>query len=62
MKNNRTIEITEIKNHGKFHDQYCNTVLMLRKARNIGDRETVNNYVYSVLKRSSGSEFNFKEV
>lgn len=62
MVNKRTIEITEIKNHGKFHDQYCNTVLMLRKARNIGDRETVNNYVYSILKRNSGSEFNFKEV
>lgn len=62
MVNKRTIEITEIKNHGRFHDQYCNTVLMLRKARNIGDRETVNNYVYSILKRNSGSEFKFKEV
>ena len=62
MKNKRTIEITEIKNYGRFHDQYCNTVLMLRTARNVGDKEVVNNFVYSVLKRNSGSEFNFKEV
>lgn len=62
MTNKRTIEITEIKNYGRFHNQYCDTVLMLRRARNVGDREVVNNYVYSILKRNSGSEFNFKEV
>lgn len=62
MKNKRIIEITEIKDHGRFHNQFCDTVLMLRNARRVGDREVVNNYVYSVLKRNVGNEFNFKEV
>ena len=62
MKTKRMIEITVIKDHGRFHNQFCDTVLMLRKARWVGDREVVNNYVFSVLKRNAGSEFNFKEV
>ena len=62
MKTKRMIEITAIKDHGRFHNQFCDTVLMLRKARRVGDREVVNNYVYSVLKRNVGSEFGFKEV
>lgn len=53
--NKRTIKITAIKDYGRHHDQYCNTVLMLRKARKIGD--TVNNYVLGVLRRMKGSEF-----
>lgn len=62
MKNKRMIEITAIKDYGRFHDQFCLTILMLRKARKVGDREVVNNYVYSRLKRNAGSEFNFKVV
>lgn len=60
--NKRVIEITMIKDHGRFHDQFCTTILMLRKARRAGDRETVNNYVYSRLKNNVGADFNFKEV
>ena len=56
------IEITAIKDHSRFHNQFCDTILMLRKARRVGDREVVNNYVYSVLKRNVGGEFDFKEV
>ena len=60
--NKRTIKITAIKDYGRHHDQYCNTALMLRKARKIGDTETVNNYVLGVLRRMKGSEFNFAEL
>ena len=51
MKNKKTIQITFIKNHGRNHEMFCDKILMLRKARNIGDIETVNHYVISVLSR-----------
>ena len=51
MKNKKRIKIIEIKHHGRHHDQFCNDVLMLRTARNIGDEEIVNHYVISILNR-----------
>lgn len=60
--NKKTIKITMIKDHGRCHEQYCNTVLMLRRARRVGDTETVNHYVLGVLRRMRGSEFDFIEL
>ena len=51
MKNKKTIQITFIKNHGKNHEMFCDKILLLRTARNIGDTETVNHYVISILNR-----------
>lgn len=34
--------------------------LMLRKARNIGDEETVNHYVLSRLNSQKGDKFDFE--
>lgn len=61
MKNKKTIKIIDIKNHGRHHDQFCNDVLMLRTARNIGDVETVNHYVISILNRFS-SDITYKII
>lgn len=41
-------------------ENFCNTVLMLRKARNIGDEETVNHYVLSRLNSQKGDKFDFE--
>lgn len=60
--NKKTIRITAITDHGRNHELYCSKVLMLRNARRIGDVETVNNYVLSVLRRMKGDEFNFIEL
>ena len=38
-----TIQITKIYDHGRCHEIYCDKILWLRKARNVGDIETVNN-------------------
>ena len=51
MKNKKTIKITFIKDHGRNHEYFCNDILLLRHARKIGDIETVNHYVISVLNR-----------
>lgn len=60
MKTNKTkIQITYIKNYGRNHELYCDKVLMLRKARKVGDKEIVNNTQLSALKRAQGSEFGF---
>lgn len=41
MKNTVKIRITKME-YKRNCENFCNTVLMLRKARNIGDEETVN--------------------
>lgn len=51
MKNKKTIQITFIKDHGRNHEYFCNDILLLRHARNVGDIETVNHFVISVLNR-----------
>ena len=51
MKNKKTIRITFIKDHGRNHEYFCNDILLLRHARNVGDIETVNHFVISVLNR-----------
>ncbi len=61
-KNKKTIKITAIKNHGRCHEMYCDKILMLRSARNVGDIETVNHYVLGVLRQHSGCEFDFIEI
>ena len=44
MRNNKTtIKIVRIEDHGRCHDIYCDKILWLRKARRVGDIETVNN-------------------
>ena len=43
MKNTVKIRITKME-YKRNCENFCNTVLMLRKARNIGDEETVNHY------------------
>lgn len=48
--NKTTIKITQIQDHGRNHDMYCDKVLMLRNARHPGDTEVVNNYVLSKLR------------
>ena len=50
--NKKKIRITKIENHGKNHDWFCDKVLMLRKARQVGDVEVVNHTVLSVLCRN----------
>lgn len=59
MKNKHKIIITYIKDHGKFHNQFCDSVLMLRHARKIGDIEIINNTVLSKLKNFE-SEIKFE--
>ena len=50
--NKTKIKITYIKNHGRCHDLYCDTILGLRYARQVGDVEVVNNTVLGRLKRN----------
>lgn len=59
MKNKRLIEIVSMPNMGKSHELFCNQHLLLRKARKNGDREVVNNYVISLLKRNN---IKFREI
>lgn len=64
MKTNKTqIELTAIENHGRVHELYCKTILMLRHARNVGDIEVVNNYVLGKLREhKSFGEMDFIET
>lgn len=59
--NKKTIRITRIANHGKNHDWFCDKVLMLRKARQVGDVEVVNHTVLGILYRNH-SEVEFEIV
>lgn len=53
MARNKTkIKIVEIENHGRFHDMWCDRTLWLRKARQVGDEEVVNNTVLGKLKEA----------
>lgn len=51
MLNKVTIKITSIKEMGRNHELFCNTCLMLRKARKAGDVETINYTQLSALRR-----------
>lgn len=62
MKNKVVIKITKIKDFGRNHDSYCDKVLMLRKARRVGDTEVVNHYQLGTLSRMKGEEFDFVEL
>lgn len=59
MKNTVKIRITKME-YKRNCENFCNTVLMLRKARNIGDEETVNHYVLSRLNSQKGDKFTDK--
>lgn len=53
MARNKTkIRIVEIENHGRCHDMWCDRILWLRKARQVGDEEVVNNTVLGKLKEA----------
>ncbi len=62
MRNKKTIRITAIKDHVRCHEMYCDKTLMLRTARQVGDKETVNHYVLGVLRQNRGSDFDFEEI
>ncbi len=62
MRNKTRIKITHIKNHGRFHEQFCDKVLGLRYARNVGDDEVVNNTVLGILNRQLGEDFNYIKI
>lgn len=62
MRNKKTIRITYIKNYGRNHEMYCDKILMLRTARQVGDKETVNHYVLGILRQHRGREFDFVEI
>jgi hypothetical protein len=59
MKNTVKIRITKME-YKRNCENFCNTVLMLRKSRNIGDEETVNHYVLSRLNSQKGDKFDFE--
>lgn len=61
MKNKKTIQITFIKNHGRNHEMFCDKILLLRSARCVGDIETVNHYVISILNRYK-SDIEYVEI
>lgn len=50
--NKTKIKITYIKDYGRNHNLYCDTVLGLRYARKVGDVEIVNNTILGKLKRN----------
>lgn len=52
-RNKTRIMITSINDHGRSHNLFCESVLMLRKARQVGDIEVVNNTQLGCLKRNS---------
>lgn len=58
VRNKVRIRITKME-YGHNCENFCNTVLMLRKARNVGDEETVNHYVLSRLNSQKGDKFDF---
>ncbi len=45
------IKIIKIQDHGKTHELWCDSFLMLRHARHKGDEEVVNNFVLGTLRR-----------
>lgn len=51
MRNKYLIEIVNIPDHGRCHEQYCDVVYMLRKARRAGDTEVINNTQLGALRR-----------
>lgn len=61
MKNKVKIVITKMQ-FGRNTETFCNTVLMLRQARNVGDTETVNHTVLSCLNRAKGDKFDFEII
>lgn len=60
--NKRTIKITKIADFGRNHEMYCDKVLMLRKARKVGDMEVVNNTVLGRLNDMRGDNFDFEVI
>lgn len=56
------IKITHIKNMGHNHEYFCNNILLLRTARQIGDIETVNHYQLGVLNRWRGEHLDFEKI
>ena len=49
--NKRKIRITRIDDKGKNHKLFCEHVLMLRTAKQVGDEEVINNTVLGNLLR-----------
>ena len=62
MKNKVVIKITKIKDFGRNHDNYCDKILMLRRARKVGDTEVVNHYQLGVLNRMKSEDFDFVKL
>lgn len=62
MRNKTKIKIIHIKNYGRCHEQFCDVVLGLRYARNVGDEEVVNNRVLGMLNRQVGEDFNYAKI
>lgn len=61
-KNKVKIQITHIKNMGRNHEYFCNNILLLRKARQVGDIEVVNHYQLGILNRWKGEQIDFEKV
>lgn len=61
VKNTVRIRITKME-YGRNRELFCNSTLMLRKARNVGDEETVNHYVLSRLNNFKGDKFDFETI
>lgn len=57
----KTIKITKME-YGRNAGIFCDKVLKLRFAKNIGDTEKVNNYVLGVLRRNVSEKFDFVEL
>lgn len=66
MARNKTrIRLTAINTYwtGGYRELYMKRVLMLRTARNVGDEETVNNYVLGQLnKHQETGEISFEKI
>lgn len=50
MKNKRKIKCTKLIPNGIPVQIFCNKFLLLRKIRNVGDEEVINNFVLSKCK------------
>lgn len=53
MRNKTRIKITYIQVMGRNHNQWCDTCLLLRTARKVGDEEVINNFVLGKLRNMS---------
>lgn len=63
MKRNiTTIRLVKVPVMGRNKELYFDKILMLRKARNIGDIENINNFQLGILNRNKGSEFDFEII